>query len=253
MTEPTSTHTRKRGIYLLPNLFTTTGLFVGFFAIIKAMQGHFTSAATAIFIAMITDFLDGRVARLTQTQTAFGAEYDSLADMVAFGIAPSIVIYMWALSSLGKLGWLAAFLYTASVALRLARFNTQIKNNDKRYFQGLASPSGAGVLASMVLFGSYFIGATPLSRPLAVIVWFVTIAIAGLMVSNIRYRSFKEIDIKGRIPFVALLVIVLIFVGIAIDPPTILLILFFAYAISGPTITLWRLRQARRKRRKRGK
>jgi CDP-diacylglycerol--serine O-phosphatidyltransferase len=140
--------TPQRGIYLLPNLLTTAALFAGFYSIVAAMKGHFESAAIAIFVAMIADGLDGRVARLTHTQSEFGAEYDSLSDMAAFGIAPALVVYSWSLSSLGKLGWLAAFLYAAATALRLARFNTQV--SDKEYFQGLPSPSAAGAIASII-------------------------------------------------------------------------------------------------------
>jgi len=141
---------RRRGIYLLPNLFTTAALFAGFFAIISAIQGRFEVAAVAIFIAMILDGLDGRVARMTNTQTEFGAEYDSLSDMVSFGVAPALVVYLWGLSTLGKVGWLAAFIYTAGAALRLARFNTQAVSIDKRYFQGLPSSAAVAVVFGMV-------------------------------------------------------------------------------------------------------
>jgi len=171
----------KRGVYLLPNLLTTVALFAGFYAIVAAMQGQFDEAAIAIFIAMVVDGLDGRVARLTNTQTPFGAQYDSLSDMVSFGIAPSLVVFSWSLFHLGKLGWLAAFLYTAATALRLARFNTQIM--DKRYFQGLPSPAGAGIVSSMVWLGSrYNLEGTAIALPIIII----TLIAAALMVSTLR-------------------------------------------------------------------
>src|SRR5579862_3353826 len=187
--EDNSEKPQQRGIYLLPNLLTTAALFAGFYAIVAAMKGNFETAAIAIFVAMIADSLDGRVARLTHTQTAFGAEYDSLSDMAAFGIAPALVAFSWSLFSLGKLGWLAAFLYTAATALRLARFNTQII--DKNYFQGLPSPSGAGLLASLVWMGSSY---EIEGHAVAVVVAIMTIIVAGLMVSTTRYHSFKNID-----------------------------------------------------------
>lgn len=238
---------RSRGIYLLPNLLTTASIFFGFFAVASAMKGRLVSAAIAIFVSMITDALDGRVARLTQSQSAFGAEYDSLSDMVSFGVAPALVVYKWALMGLGKVGWLIAFLFTVSVALRLARFNTQIKNADKRYFQGLSCTSGAGCIASMVWFGYSY---RPVTLFGSISIALITLAISGLMVSNIRYRSFKELDPRGRIPFVTLLMIVLVFAGIAIDPPTVLLLITFGYAISGPMHTLIRIRQKRIARKK---
>lgn len=234
-----------RGIYLLPNLFTTGCLFAGFYSIVAAMNGRFGAAAMAIFVAMIMDGLDGRVARLTNTQSAFGAEYDSLADMVSFGLAPALVIYVWALSGLGKLGWLAAFIYTAGTALRLARFNTQVGRADKRYFQGLASPSAAAVVAGLVWVGhDYLVDGSNLSY----LAFVVTIAVGLLMVSNVRYRSFKDLDLKGRVPFVALLVVVLVFVLISIDPPQVLFAIFALYALSGPVMTLVSLRRRRAER-----
>lgn len=246
MTQEKQSRERPRGIHLLPNLFTTAGLFAGFFAIVSAMKGYFEQAAIAIFIAMIADALDGRVARLTHTQTAFGAEYDSLSDMVSFGVAPALVVYTWALSGLGKLGWLAAFIFAAAVALRLARFNTQIKTVDKRFFQGLACPSGAAIIASMVWLGD---SVKELNLAVEIIIAVITVIVAALMVSNIRYRSFKDVDVRGRIPFVTLLVIVLIFAGIALDPPTVLFIIFAGYGLSGPIHTLYRLQRARHERR----
>lgn len=234
---------RARGIYLLPNLFTTAGLFAGFYAIVAAMKGHFDFAAIAIFIAAIMDTLDGRVARLTNTQSAFGAEYDSLTDMAAFGLAPALIVFSWSLSSIGNFGWLVAFIYTAGGALRLARFNTQIGTTDKRYFQGLPIPAAAGILASMVWLGAEF--GIP-GTEITVIVVPITILAAMLMVSNIRYHSFKQIDLKGKVPFVTILIIVLIFAAVSLDPPMILFVLFFGYGLSGPIWTLWNLRKIRK-------
>jgi len=236
---------RRRGIYLLPNLFTTAGLFAGFYSIVAAMGGRFEAASVAIFVAMIMDSLDGRVARLTHTQSDFGAEYDSMADMVSFGLAPALVAYVWGLTNMGKLGWLAAFVYTAAAALRLARFNTQLTSADKRYFQGLPSPAAAAIVAGMVWVGtSYGLQGTPVMIP----AFLLTILAGVLMVSNIRYHSFKQLDLKGKIPFVTLLVIVLIFVFISIDPPQVLFALFLLYALSGPTLTLVQLRKKRLQR-----
>jgi CDP-diacylglycerol--serine O-phosphatidyltransferase len=224
-----------RGIYLLPNLLTTAGLFSGFYAVVSSMNGHFISAAVAIFIAMIFDGLDGRVARMTNTQSEFGAEYDSMADMLSFGIAPGIVAYNWALSSFGKFGWLAAFVYVACAALRLARFNTQVGIADKRYFQGLASPAAAGVVASIIWVGSeYQIN----GQDYGYIIGLITIVMGLLMVSNFRYNSFKEVDWKGKVNFVVVLLIVLAFVVVASSPENILLIIFGLYACSGPFTTI---------------
>jgi CDP-diacylglycerol--serine O-phosphatidyltransferase len=236
---------RRRGIYLLPNLFTTAALFCGFYAIVAAMRNQFEPAAIAIFVAMLLDGIDGRVARLTNTQTDFGAEYDSLADMVSFGLAPALVMYQWALADLGKLGWLGAFIYTAGAALRLARFNTQVGTADKRYFQGLASPSAAAIVAGLVWVGTEF-GFS--GRRIEFIALGLTIAAGVLMVSNIRYHSFKGINLKERVPFVVMLLTVLVIVLISYDPPLVLFGGFMAYAISGPVLTLWRLRQRRAER-----
>ncbi|OYW87606.1 MAG: CDP-diacylglycerol--serine O-phosphatidyltransferase, partial [Pseudomonadales bacterium 32-61-5] len=222
---------RHKGVYLLPNLFTTAALFSGFYAIVSAMDGNFTHAAIAIFVAMVLDGLDGRVARLTNTQSAFGAEYDSLSDMVAFGVAPALIAFSWALHDLGKAGWVFAFIYVAGAALRLARFNTQIGSVDKRYFIGLASPAAAGVVAGTVwAFSDFGIKGSNIAFVVAILV-----AAAGmLMVSNIKYNSFKDLDLKGRVPFVAILAVVLVFAVVFSDPPRILLIIFLAYAASGP-------------------
>lgn len=233
----------QRGIYLLPNLFTTAALFAGFFSIVSSMNQHFEQAAIAIFIAMLADTLDGRVARLTNTQSEFGAQYDSLSDMVAFGVAPALGVYAWSLHYLGKLGWLAAFLYAAATALRLARFNTQA--TDKRYFQGLPSPSAAGIVSGLMWMGSnYEIDGATLSLVAAVL----TILAAALMVSTVRYTSFKSVDFKGRVPFITVVIALFIIVGIAMEPALILFSIFFIYAISGPVLTLWQLRKIRKQR-----
>ena len=236
-----------RGIYLLPNLFTTACLFSGFYAILSAMAGRFEAAAVAVFVAMIMDGLDGRVARLTHTQTAFGAEYDSLSDMVSFGLAPALVAWSWALGGTGKLGWLAAFVYTAGAALRLARFNTQIGVADKRWFQGLPSPSAAAVLAAGVwLAVDHHLEGDDLAWAALV----VTLVVGLLMVSNFRYHSFKEIDLRGRVPFVAAILIMLGFALVFLEPPLMLFAGFAVYALSGPVFTLVRLRQRRLQRRR---
>lgn len=240
--EPEQTETqRSKGIYLLPNLFTTTALFAGFYAIVSAMRGDFEKAAIAIFIAMIMDGIDGRVARLTNTQSAFGAEYDSLSDVVSFGVAPSLVAYSWGLSSLGKFGWLAAFFYAAATALRLARFNSRISNDDKRWFQGLPSPSAAGLVAAMVWVAHDY--GMPGHR-LWMIAAIVTLITGALMVSNIKYYSFKEIDLKGRVPFVAVLAVLIGFVCVSIDPPLILIVIFSLYVLSGPILSLRKMYSA---------
>jgi CDP-diacylglycerol--serine O-phosphatidyltransferase len=236
---------RRPGIYLLPNLFTTANLFAGFYAIVAAMSGRFEAAAVAIFIAMIMDGVDGRVARMTNTQSDFGKEYDSLVDMVSFGLAPALVMYKFALQPLGKLGWLAAFLFVAAAALRLARFNTQASTLGKRYFQGLASPAAAALVAGLIWFT---LEADRVGEDIRIFASLLTAAAGLLMVSNIRYRSFKDVDLKGKVPFVAVIAVVLVFVFISINPPTVLFALFFAYAASGPVLTLWQLRQKRRSR-----
>ncbi len=237
---------RRRGIYLLPNLFTTAALFCGFYAILAAISGEFEHAAVAIFIAMILDGLDGRVARMTNTQTAFGAEYDSLSDMVAFGLAPALVMYIWSLNSLGKMGWLAAFIYTAGAALRLARFNTQVGTADKRFFQGIPSPAAAAIMAGSVWVAvDYQIDGVDLAIPVGLL----TVAVGLLMVSNIRYNSFKEVDFRGKIPFFSMVVMMLGFSVLFIQPPLILFLIFLVYAISGPVLTLKHLRSRKARRR----
>ncbi|MDO6446198.1 CDP-diacylglycerol--serine O-phosphatidyltransferase [Colwellia sp. 1_MG-2023] len=230
-----SEQTPTRGIYLLPNLLTTAGLFSGFFAVVSSMNGHFESASIAIFIAMIFDGLDGRVARMTNTQSEFGAEYDSMADMVSFGIAPGLVVYNWALSGMGKFGWLAAFVFVAAAALRLARFNTQVGVADKRYFQGLASPAAAGVIASLVWLGTEYQLA---GQDFGIVMGVITIVSGLLMVSNFRYNSFKDVDWKGKVNFIVVLLIVLVFVIVAASPAELLTVIFVLYASSGPFTTI---------------
>lgn len=232
----------RRGIYLLPNLFTTGCLFSGFYAILSAMSGQFEQAAIAIFVAMILDGLDGRVARLTNTESEFGVQYDSLADMVSFGLAPALIMYQWAFLDLGKLGWAVAFAYVASTALRLARFNTQAEVADKRFFQGLPSPSAAGVVAGLVWMSADN-GLT--GDDITVIALLITLVSGIFMVTNFRYYSFKEIDFKGKVPFVTMLLLVLVFVFITLDPAQILFGLFFIYMLSGLVITLWGVRKKR--------
>ncbi|MDA7441340.1 CDP-diacylglycerol--serine O-phosphatidyltransferase [Candidatus Pseudothioglobus singularis] len=243
MTEKTPS---KRGIYLLPSVLTTFGMFAGFYSIISSINGEFTIAAISIMIAMMWDTLDGRVARLTNTQSAFGAEYDSLADLVSFGLAPALLVYEWSLYELGRFGWLAAFVYLACAALRLARFNTQVGIADKRFFQGLPSPAAAGVIASMIwlkiwTFASfdsevislgYYLGAG------------ITILCGLLMVSNVRYYSFKELDSK-KASFRFLLLIVLSLIILMYKPNIILFTGFFLYLLSGPYITVAGLNKRR--------
>lgn len=237
---------RRRGIYLLPNLFTTAALFAGFYSIVAAMNSKFEAAAIAIFVAMILDGMDGRIARLTNTQSDFGVQYDSLSDMVSFGLAPALVIYVWSLSHLGKLGWLGAFVFAAATALRLARFNTQASSADKRFFQGLPCPAAAALIAGMIWW------AVSLEiRDGSSVLFFtfpITVITGILMVSNIRYHSFKQFDLRGRVPFIAGLVVVLIFVLIAIEPPLVLFLIALIYAISGPVYTLLQVRKHRASR-----
>jgi CDP-diacylglycerol---serine O-phosphatidyltransferase len=225
-----------RGIYLLPNLFTTASLFSGFYAIVAAMNGHFENAAAAIFVSMILDGLDGRVARMTNTQSAFGAEYDSLADMVAFGVAPALVAFSLNLSTLGNFGWIATFIYVAGAALRLARFNTQIGSVDKRFFVGLPSPAAAALVAGFV----WVFHAFEPSTFLTLVTMFVVASCGVLMVSNVLYNSFKEFDLKRRVPFTAMLIMVMVFAVVAMEPSVVLLLGFFIYALSGPFNSLFR-------------
>lgn len=247
---------RHRGIYLLPNLFTTGAMFAGFYAIIASIGGRYSEAALAVFIAAVLDGLDGRVARMTGTQTEFGVQYDSLSDLVSFGLAPALVMYTWSLSSLrafgpmwGKLGLAAAFVYAACAALRLARFNTQVGVADKRYFQGLASPAAAAVCMSFVwsldkagLPGSEFCFITPL----------LAVVVGLLMVSRFRYFSFKSLPTGNRqhVPFVWMVAVVLLLALLVLDPPRVLFAGFSVYLLSGPIVTLWGVATHRRRNRR---
>ena len=232
-----------RGIYILPNAFTTAALFAGFYAIVQSMNQRFEAAAIAIFIAMILDGLDGRVARLTNTQSAFGEQYDSLSDMVSFGAAPALVIYEWTLRGLGKWGWIAAFIYCAGAALRLARFNANIGVVNKRFFQGLPSPAAAALIAGLVwivtdLRETKWITASP--EDLAWGAWLLTVYAGLTMVSNAPFYSGKEINLRKSVPFIALLAMVLVFVVVSSDPPVVLFSLFVLYGLSGYVV--WFLR-----------
>lgn len=226
-----------RGVYLLPNLFTVGALFCGFYAIVSATKGLFDTAAIAIFVAMLLDGLDGRVARLTHTQTAFGAQMDSMSDMVCFGMTPALVLYQWSLLDLGKFGWLAAFFYAACAALRLARFNSMDDSSDKHYFRGLATPAAAGVVASLIwVLVKFHIDSHIFNIFLAIL----SICLGLLMVSTIPYRSFKDFDVRNRIPFLAMVIVALVIVFIALDPPDVFLACFGLYALSGPVGLVWR-------------
>lgn len=226
---------RRRGIYLLPNLFTTGALFAGFYAITSAMGGRYETAAVAIFAAMILDGLDGRVARLTNTQSKFGVEYDSLSDMISFGAAPALVMYLWAFSSLGKLGLFASFVHMAGGALRLARFNAQVETDDKRYFQGLPSPAAAAILAGFIWLSIEYDYDVDTLKYFALV---LTTATGLLMVSNFRYFSFKGIDWRGKVPFVVAIAVMLAVAFVMAQPQTMLFLLALIYAISGPVFTL---------------
>lgn len=241
---------RRRGIYLLPNLLTTGGLFAGFYSIIAAIDGNFLHASVAIFVAMLLDGADGRIARMTSTSSEFGKEFDSLADMVSFGLTPAIVTYQWGVERLseygaiwGRLGWLAAFLYVAAAAFRLARFNTNAAWTDRRFFQGLASPAAAACIASMVLVSTAY-GIDGLVALVAGIA--ITAALGVLMVSRFSYLSFKEIKPGQRVRFTRLLLIPLVIIVVALEPPAVAFVLFMGYAASGPVI--WLVRRSRRGR-----
>lgn len=236
---------RRRGIYLLPNAFTTAALFAGFYAVVQAMNSQFEAAAIAVFVAMVLDGMDGRVARLTNTQSAFGEQYDSLSDMTSFGVAPALVMYEWALRDLGRMGWLAAFIYVACAALRLARFNTNIGVVDKRFFQGLPSPAAAALVAGFVWL------AVAHKMPIRE-VWlpwtaFCVTVYAGLaMVSNAPFYSGKTFALGRSVPFWVILLFVLAFVFVSSNPPIVLFSLFVIYGLSGWGILLWRWQRARR-------
>ena len=238
----------RKGVYLLPNLLTTAALFAGFFAVIKSVEGDFVPAAVAALVALVFDGLDGRVARLINAETDFGAEYDSISDAIAFGLAPAVLVYIWALQPFGNLGWLGGFLFTACGGLRLARFNTQSAVKDKRYFQGLPVPAGAATLATWVLFVEET-GFTGMWVNLATL--FAVYLIALLMVSNVRYRSFKDADLRYRVPFPVAVLVVGLLILVAVDPPLVLFGFFFVYALAGPVATVLQLRRRRRERRAR--
>lgn len=237
---------RKRGIYLLPNLITTICIFAGFYAVVVAMRGDFYAAVLAIFVATIADGLDGRVARLTGTQSTFGAHYDSMADMLSFGMAPGLVIYTWSLHYLGKIGWLIAFWYTAATALRLARFNTQLDiAESKSHSQGLTCTAAAVIVASaMWLSINYGVNGKLLALPLGML----TMLIACLMVSNFRYYLFRTIVLRGKVSFITIVIAVLLISIIALDPPKILFTILFIYLLSGPILTYWQIRKMRHKK-----
>ena len=235
---------RRRGIYLLPNLLTTGALFAGFYSIIAAIDGNFFWSAVAIFVAMALDGADGRIARMTSTASEFGKEYDSLADMVSFGLTPAIVTYQWGVERLseygavwGRLGWLAAFLYVAAAAFRLARFNTNVAWTDRRFFQGMPSPAAAACIAAMVMASTEY-GIDGLVALVAGIA--ITAAVAFLMVSRFSYLSFKDIKPGQRVRYTQLLLIPLVIIVIAIEPPAVIFILFMMYAASAPAIWIWR-------------
>ena len=232
----------RRGIYLLPNAFTTAALFCGFYAVVMGMDGRFENASIAIFIAMVLDSLDGRVARMTNTQSECGAQYDSLSDMVSFGVAPALVAYEWGLRGLGRWGWLAAFVYCAGAALRLARFNANITIVDKRYFQGLPSPAAAALVAGFIwVMSDLQISGLDVRW----VIWFVTVMAGLTMVSNVPFYSFKDINLKKSVPFAAPFLIVLLYVLVVSDPPKVLFGVFVLYALSGYAVFLWRWRKGR--------
>ena len=230
-----------KGVYLLPNLFTTAALFSGFYAIVSGFNGKFEHAAAAIFIAGLFDAADGRVARMMNAQSKFGAEYDSLSDMVSFGVAPAMVMFSFALSGLGKFGWMMAFIYVACAALRLARFNTMVDTADKNYFTGLASPAAAGLIAGAV-WVCFDVGiyAENLPYELAVVFGLVTGVVGMLMIMNVQYNSFKGIDFRARVPFVFMIVLIFVFGIVMLDPPRVLLAVACLYALSGPVSAVFR-------------
>jgi len=234
VTPPLRVGLRRRGIYLLPNLFTTGVLFCGFFAIVQAMQGRFEIGCIAIFVAMVLDGMDGRVARWTNTQSEFGAQYDSIADMVAFGAAPALIAYTWVLKDFGTAGWIGAFIYCAGAGIRLARFNANIAVVDKRYFQGLPSPSGAAVMAGYIWVLVDFFGIAPRDYAwLAPVTWAVAVFAGVTMVSNVPFWSFKEVNWKKRVPLWVILALVIGISIVASSPSLVLFGVFMAYGFSG--------------------
>lgn len=246
---------RRRGVYLLPNLLTSAALFAGFYSVISGINGKFEAAAIAIIVAGLLDGLDGRVARMTNTQSDFGEQYDSLSDLISFGLAPALLAFNWSLSSLGeistmagKLGWLAAFVFMACAALRLARFNTQAGIADKRYFQGLASPAAAGTLVFTIWF---FVDNGVAGDTVSWLIFFEVIVLGMLMFSNVRYLSFKGGSGGEKVPAVWVLLAVLVIVLVALDPPIMGMILGIAYVLSGIVVTVagrrnWKLKRGHR-------
>ena len=229
---------RSKGIYLLPNAFTTAALFCGFFAIVNAMNDQFQIAAIAIFASLVLDGMDGRIARMTNTQSAFGEQYDSLADMVSFGVAPALVAYEWVLKDLGKWGWLAAFTYCAGAALRLARFNVNTAVVDKKFFQGLPSPAAGALIAGFIwLADDSKIPVRDSAIPW--ITFFITVYAGLTMVSNARFYSGKALDIRYRVPFGVMVLMLLTFVLVSTNPPLTLFGVFVIYSISGYVIWAW--------------
>ncbi|HVC02084.1 MAG TPA: CDP-diacylglycerol--serine O-phosphatidyltransferase [Steroidobacteraceae bacterium] len=242
---------RPRGVYWLPNLLTTGALFAGFYAIVAAIDLHFEKSGVAVFVAMIFDGLDGRVARWTHTESAFGKEYDSLSDMVSFGLAPAIVTYQWGVARIAeygpvwrRLGWLVCFFYAAAAALRLARFNSRIATAGKNHFEGLPSPSAAAIVAALVWLASDRID---MGLPGLLLAFIVTACAGALMISRFSFHSFKNVDVGARVRFTHILFVPLVFVLIAIWPPVTLLLIFGGYALSAPTV--WLVRKLRRRSR----
>jgi len=256
MTMNPGTNRFRKGVFLLPNALTTGALFAGFYSIISGINGHYTAGAIAVVVAGLLDGLDGRVARLTNTQSEFGVQYDSLSDLISFGLAPALLAFNWSLSSLrdfgplaGKLGWLAAFLYVACAALRLARFNTQVGVEDRSYFQGLATPAAAGTMVSTIwFFESHGIHGDTVSW----VIWFETVFLALLMFSRVRYFSGKTWPRGDKIPMYVLFLVVLVFALLAIDPPTVMLAVALVYVVSGLAFTLFRRQQWKSRRVNRG-
>jgi len=238
---------RRRGVYLLPNIFTIAGMFAGFYAIVAGLQGRFENAVIAIFVAIVADVLDGRIARWTHAQSDIGAQLDSLSDMVSFGIAPPMVMYSWSLSILGKPGWLVAFIYTACTALRLARFNARAQSSEKRYFYGLATPAAAALVASTIwTFVANDISGVSVAIPMAILMFLLGM----LKVSTIKYRSFKDFDLRDRVSMFVILLLVLVLVLVALNPPESLFLIMFVYAASGPCGLIWRIMKRKRSHKK---
>lgn len=221
----------KRGVYLLPNLLTSASLFGGFYSIVASLDGAFDKAAIAILISVILDGLDGRIARFTRTSSRFGVEYDSLADLVAFGIAPGVLIFTWALRPFGRYGWLAAFLYVICGALRLARFNVQIDTIESKRFNGLPIPAAASLVASTVLL-FFYLGQEETTKHITILI--LVYLLAYLMVSNVKYYSFKELNLTQRMPFRLLVGLILVLIVVAAEPQLMLFLLTLGYVLSGP-------------------